>query len=81
MSECRDLLFHVQEHQFTIPEISAFLAETGFTFVGFETPARGAYLRRFPSDQAAVDLANWTTFEIENPSTFAQMYQFWIQKN
>src|SRR5580704_15308453 len=26
-SECRDLLFHVQEHQMTIPEIKAFLGE------------------------------------------------------
>jgi SAM-dependent methyltransferase len=80
MSECRDLLFHVQEHQFTIPQIAAFLAEAGFTFVGFETSEHGAYRRRFPADPAAVDLANWATFEDENPSAFAQMYQFWIQK-
>jgi hypothetical protein len=80
MSECRDLLFHVQEHQFTIPQIAAFLAETGFTFVGFETLEHAAYRRRFPADPAAADLANWATFEDENPSAFAQMYQFWIQK-
>lgn len=81
MSECRDLLFHVQEHQFTIPQIAAFLGEAGFTFLGFETPARAHYLRRFPDDRAATNLANWATFENENPATFAQMYQFWIQKN
>lgn len=81
MSECRDLLFHVQEHQFSIPQIADFLREIGFTFLGFETPARTSYLRRFPQDPAATDLANWTVFEAENPSTFAQMYQFWIQKS
>lgn len=81
LSECRDLLFHVQEHQFTIPQIADFLAEAGFTFLGFETPARTSYLRRFPDDRAATDLANWAAFEDENPATFAQMYQFWIQKN
>lgn len=81
MSECRDLLFHVQEHQFTIPQIVAFLAENGFTFLGFETPARANYLRRFPQDKAAINLENWAVFENENPATFAQMYQFWIQKN
>ena len=80
MSECRDLLFHVQEHQFSIPQIADFLRESGFTFLGFETPARTGYLRRFPEDTDATDLANWATFEAENPSTFAQMYQFWIQK-
>ena len=29
-SECRDLLFDVQEHQLTIPQIAAFLRETAF---------------------------------------------------
>jgi len=81
LSECRDLLFHVQEHQFTIPQIAAFLAENGFTFLGFETPARANYLRRFPQDKAATNLENWAAFEKENPATFAQMYQFWIQKS
>ena len=81
MSECRDLLFHVQEHQFTIPQIADFLAQAGFTFLGFETSARANYLRRFPDDRAATNLANWAIFENENPATFAQMYQFWIQKN
>lgn len=79
MSECRDLLFHVQEHQFSIPQIADFLRESGFTFLGFETPARNSYLRRFPDDRAATNLANWAIFEAENPSTFATMYQFWIQ--
>ncbi|NGX96451.1 MAG: hypothetical protein G4V63_14885, partial [Candidatus Afipia apatlaquensis] len=81
MSECRDLLFHVQEHQFSIPQIADFLREIGFTFLGFETPARTSYHRRFPDDRTATDLANWAAFEAENPSTFAAMYQFWIQKN
>jgi len=80
MSECRDLLFHVQEHQFSIPQIADFIRESGFTFLGFETPARTSYLRRFPDDRAATNLANWNVFEAENPSTFAAMYQFWIQK-
>lgn len=79
-SECRDLLFHVQEHQFSIPQIADFLREAGFAFLGFETPARSSYLRRFPEDRAATNLANWATFEAENPATFATMYQFWIQK-
>lgn len=81
MSESRDLLFHVQEHQFSIPQIADFLRESGFTFLGFEIPARTSYLRRFPDDRAATDLANWAAFEAENPATFATMYQFWIQKN
>ena len=36
MSGCRDLLFNVMEHRFTIPEIAAFLEEQDLTFLGFE---------------------------------------------
>ena len=38
-SECRDMLFHVQEHRMTLPQIGAFLAENDLTFVGFELDA------------------------------------------
>ncbi|MEW6769462.1 MAG: methyltransferase domain-containing protein [Pseudomonadota bacterium] len=81
MSEFRDLLFHVQEHQFTIPQIAGILKDLGFTFLGFETLVRNAYIKRFPDDPNAVSLGNWHVFETENPATFAAMYQFWIQKN
>jgi 2-polyprenyl-3-methyl-5-hydroxy-6-metoxy-1,4-benzoquinol methylase len=79
-SECRDLLFHVQEHQFSIPQISAFLVDAGFRFLGFETLDRKKYLERFPDDTAAANLDNWHVFETENPMAFTQMYQFWVQK-
>ena len=80
MNEFRDLLFHVQEHQFTIPQIAGILKDLGFVFLGFETLARNAYLKRFPNDPASINLDNWNRFETENPMTFATMYQFWIQK-
>ena len=47
-SECRDLLFHVQEHRMTLPQIKAFLAAQDLQFLGFEidrgtrAPLRGA---------------------------------------
>jgi 2-polyprenyl-3-methyl-5-hydroxy-6-metoxy-1,4-benzoquinol methylase/Tfp pilus assembly protein PilF len=81
MSEFRDLLFHVQEHQFSLPQIKTILDDLGFTFLGFETSARNAYLKRFPGDPVGDNLDNWHIFERENPATFAQMYQFWAQKN
>src|SRR5262249_39550624 len=34
-SECRDLLFHVQEHQLTISAIRQFLNDNRLTFIGF----------------------------------------------
>ena len=82
MSECRDLLFHVQEHRMTLPEIAAFVAETGVKFLGFDADAAllRRYSARFPEDRSQTDLACWHRFETENPRSFAGMYQFWIQK-
>jgi SAM-dependent methyltransferase len=79
-SECRDLLFHVQEHQFTIPEIAAFLRANGLRFIGFGGQPLQDYRRRFPQDNAASDLERWHVFETENPTAFVGMYQFWVQK-
>jgi tetratricopeptide (TPR) repeat protein/SAM-dependent methyltransferase len=81
-SECRDLLFHVQEHRVTLPEIRRFLDATGLTLLGFSLDARLArrYAQRFPDDVAKVNLDNWHAFEQDNPYAFASMYRFWIQK-
>jgi SAM-dependent methyltransferase len=82
LSSCRDLLFHVQEHRFSLPQISRFLKENDLVFLGFdinpETLRR--YLERFPADEAATDLDRWDRFEQENPQAFIQMYQFWVQR-
>lgn len=81
-SECRDLLFHVQEHRLTLGEIESFLARSQLQFIGFEVDpgALHNYRARFTDDRSAVDLRNWARFEAENPNTFAGMYQFWIQR-
>jgi SAM-dependent methyltransferase/tetratricopeptide (TPR) repeat protein len=81
-SECRDLLFHVQEHQIAIPDIKAFVGENQLTFVGFEVPAevRQAYAARFPADRAMTDLDRWHEFETERPGTFVGMYRFWVRR-
>ena len=83
LSGCRDLLFHVQEHRFTLPQIGALLAELGLSFLGFEFPdavAAANYRRAFPADRGLVDLGHWHRFEQANPDTFARMYQFWVHK-
>ena len=82
LSECRDLLFHVQERNLTLPEIRNFLAANALRFLGFETTAsaRQHYARRFPGDAAMTDLDRWKAIETEAPRTFFNMYQFWIQK-
>ena len=81
-STCRDLLFHVQEHRFTLPLLKQYLAELGLRFIGFEldAPVRAQYAARFPQDRSMTNLDNWDIFESENPNAFANMYQFYAQK-
>ena len=46
-NECRDLLFHVQEHRVTIPEIKSFLAANNLRFaVRFGRPCEDRSLRK-----------------------------------
>jgi tetratricopeptide (TPR) repeat protein/SAM-dependent methyltransferase len=81
-SECRDLLFHVQEQCFTLPAIKTFLTENNLAFLGFDLD--GQVLRRYgvfnPSDRAMIDLDRWHAFEQDKPGTFIGMYRFWVQK-
>ena len=81
-SECRDLLFHVQEHLLTLGQIESFLAELGLHFIGFDLdPAvLHEYRTRFIDDPSCTNLGNWARFEADNPDTFAEMYRLWIQK-
>lgn len=81
-SECRDLLFHVQEHQFTIPQLAQALATLGLEFSGFYLPEKvlTRYRNRFKDDQAATNLEYWDQFEQKNIDTFIGMYKFWCRK-
>jgi hypothetical protein len=82
-SECRDLLFHIQERRLTIPDIKSFIVEHDLKFIGFEfAPRIMQYYRDiFGGDRFMRDLDRWHAFETERPDTFAGMYQFWLQKN
>jgi 2-polyprenyl-3-methyl-5-hydroxy-6-metoxy-1,4-benzoquinol methylase len=79
MSGCRDLLFHVHERRFTLPQIESARARLGLAFLGFELPdsgeTRARFQKKFPG---STSLADWDSFERENPDTFARMYQFWV---
>ncbi len=82
LGECRDLLFHVQEHTFTLAMIEDALAALGLTFLGFEisSHARRAFRAAHPEDGALTRLAAWHEFERDNPWTFMGMYRFWCRK-
>ncbi|MBI2959252.1 MAG: tetratricopeptide repeat protein [Betaproteobacteria bacterium] len=81
-SGCRDLLFHVQEHRFTLPAIAAMIGELKLEFLGFEfenAVVLADYRREHPADAGANSLAGWAAYEERHPDTFAGMYQFWVR--
>ena len=82
ISTCRDLLFHVQEHRYTLPQLKKNLGELGLNLIGFslEHNILEQYRERFPDDKSRTNLDYWNTLENENPDMFFYMYQFWVQK-
>ncbi|GGX50632.1 class I SAM-dependent methyltransferase [Saccharospirillum salsuginis] len=80
-SGCRDLLFHVQEHRFTIPQLKSLLDRHELEFLGFVTSE--AIQQRFkqltPDTPSLRDLDAWHQFEQQEPTTFSGMYQFYTQ--
>ena len=79
LSGCRDLLFHVREHRFTLPQVAAALEKLGLTFLAFETDGAVRRLHRklFGTETS---LACWDRLEELYPDTFLGMYQFWCLK-
>ncbi len=85
MSGCRDLLFNVMEHRFTIPQIAAFLNDNDLSFLAFEPfddpTVIEKFHKRFPGAANEANLDQWHLFEAENPETFWGMYIFTVSKN
>ena len=81
LSELKDLLFHVQEHRFTIPQIQDCLSELGLKFCGFEAEKIVTHFKITNTNADDLyDLDKWQAYEEANPNTFGGMYQFWCQK-
>ena len=81
LSMLRDLIFHIQEHRFTLPQIKNCLDELRLKFCGFTTKDAISNLRKFHGRDVDIsDLSLWHQYEKKNPQTFAAMYQFWCQK-
>lgn len=81
MSECRDLIFHVHEHQLDIPFIISALDKFNLRFLGFEFPDSvtiNNFKKHYPQTDAQLDLNLWHEFENDHPETFVSQYVFWV---
>ena len=76
------MLFHTQEHLFTIPKISKILKDFNLEFLGFylDDHPKKEFSKNFPIDKKNTSLDSWHQFEINNPDIFIGMYQFWVRK-
>ncbi len=81
-SGCRDLLFHAKERRFTLRQIKEILAELELEFLKFnvDSAVQQRYSLQYPGELARSDLNCWTQFEVENPSTFLGMYNFYVHR-
>ncbi len=81
-SEVRDLVFHVQERNYRLPEVVTALEELGLEFAGFDAPnsLTDAFRQKYPDPTALKDPVAWWDFEQEHPQAFRRMYEFWCVK-
>jgi SAM-dependent methyltransferase len=82
-SGCRDLILHVQETQYTIPQIKTLLDRHHLTFLGIGLPHKKLIptIRQVCGPDADIhDLDNWHKAELNSPFLFSGMYNFFAQK-
>jgi 2-polyprenyl-3-methyl-5-hydroxy-6-metoxy-1,4-benzoquinol methylase len=82
-SMCRDLVFHVKEHHFTLPQIKNILDDFDMHLIALKVRQHNAvkmYHSMYPDDPETKNLDNWHKFEQQYPDTFVGMYQFWSHK-
>lgn len=83
MSECRDLLFHVQEHQYSLPQVEELARAAGLAPLGLtrQLPRNAvlAYRKLFPGEADLASVRNWDQVEAAYPDLFLGMFHFWCR--
>lgn len=81
---CRDLIFHVQEHQLDLLQIKDILERLNLKFLAFNLDDATLNIYRLlygTQDEGMTNLELWHKFEEAHPNTFAAMYSFWCEKS
>lgn len=82
LSDCRDLLFHVNEHRFTLPQIGTLFKAAGLDFLGVQF-SHAVDLTRYRAEArkpwALRDLGRLHEFEKKHPEVFGDTYRLWAR--
>jgi len=81
LSECNDLLFHVQEHRYTFPLIQEMADRHGLSpfHVNLSPTRKKLFKEMFPEGEFS-DLNLMDQFEQKYPEAFAEMYRVYFQR-
>lgn len=82
LSDCRDLLFHVNEHRFALPQVGELLSAAGLELLGVRfglAADETRYLAENPRPGALRDLERLHRHEIEHPEVFGDTYRLWAR--
>lgn len=82
LSDCRDLLFHVNEHRFTLPQVGAMFDAAGLEFLGVRfghAADQTRYLAENPRPAALRDLDGLHRHEGLHPEVFGDTYRLWAR--
>lgn len=82
LSDCRDLLFHVEEHRFTLPQIGELLDAAGLEFLGVQfghAADRTRYRTENRQSGAMRDLQRLHLHEVQHPEIFGDTYRLWAR--
>ena len=82
LSDCWDLLFHVNEHRFALPQIGELLSAASLEFLGarFGHEADEApYLAENPRPGALRDREALHRHELQHPEVFGDTYRLWAR--
>lgn len=82
LSGCRDLIFHAQEHVFSVLDLPKFLQAGGIQWLGMLAPNNSAdIVSKYSRSAGELDVQEWHNLEQEHTNMFAGMYQFYGIKN
>lgn len=82
LSGCRDLIFHTQEHVFSVLDLPKFLQAAGIQWLGMLAPNNSSEIvSKYSRSAGELDVQEWHSLEQEHTNMFAGMYQFYGIKN